>query len=423
MTKSISSETEVKDGIYTRLNRSRGGGQPLREVDRSFMGKKFGVNFSEVRVHTDGNAVQMSRELNAEAFTQGRDIYFGAGRYSPGTSLGKKLLAHELTHVLQQDTQNLKTKRYNDVRDENSAGRSAGSPIDEVSDCNTMGKRLHTAPKMYVQRRIGDGHDLTAARFAGNDVLEAVYDDERLIRRGSRGLAVRLIQQSLLAQGYALPRFGSDGIFGLETEGAVRQFQTNHRIKIDGIVGPETMEHLNRHDPGNVPSTPTPVSLTYTTVAPKTNLGCGGFSWGVRWGLGGATAATSGFVVQQLTFNLSRERCTGGRNDFRKTYWEAWQVRGGNIFVGTTTAPHSADTFSVPPTPDQRGINYEEGQATYIDGYTAPTTWGHVPEALSLPATTTMPAGWNGHVKLFRWLRNEFDCCAGRTNSNFTSHG
>jgi phage antirepressor YoqD-like protein len=66
------------------------------------MQKRFGSDFSGVRVHADSDAVQMNRELNAEAFTHGRDIYFGAGRYSPETSSGKKLLAHELTHVVQQ---------------------------------------------------------------------------------------------------------------------------------------------------------------------------------------------------------------------------------------------------------------------------------------------------------------------------------
>jgi len=55
-----------------------------------------------VRVHIDNESVQLNRKLNAEAFTVGRDIYFGAGRYSPYTSSGRKILAHELTHVVQQ---------------------------------------------------------------------------------------------------------------------------------------------------------------------------------------------------------------------------------------------------------------------------------------------------------------------------------
>lgn len=108
MTKRISGSTrQIRDDLHIQLNRSRSGGQPLPEADRSFMEKRFGVDFSGVRIHTDGNAVQMNRGLNAEAFTYGRDIYFGAGGYSPGTSSGKRLLAHELTHVVQQKSINV----------------------------------------------------------------------------------------------------------------------------------------------------------------------------------------------------------------------------------------------------------------------------------------------------------------------------
>jgi hypothetical protein len=66
------------------------------------MEPRFGVDFSQVRVHTDGAAVQMNRDLNAQAFAHGSNIYFGAGKYNPSSSDGKQLLAHELTHVVQQ---------------------------------------------------------------------------------------------------------------------------------------------------------------------------------------------------------------------------------------------------------------------------------------------------------------------------------
>ena len=103
MTKDVSSGTQhVRDDLHSRLSQSKGGGKPLADTDRNFMESMFGIDFSSVRLHTDSNAVQMSSELNAQAFTHGRDIYFRAGRYSPGTTPGKRLLAHELTHVVQQ---------------------------------------------------------------------------------------------------------------------------------------------------------------------------------------------------------------------------------------------------------------------------------------------------------------------------------
>lgn len=103
MTKSISKNTQKgQDNFRNRLNLNRYSGHALHDTNRDFMEGRFGVDLSAVRVHTDSNAVQMNRELNAEAFTYGEHIYFGAGRYNPATSTGKKLLGHELTHVVQQ---------------------------------------------------------------------------------------------------------------------------------------------------------------------------------------------------------------------------------------------------------------------------------------------------------------------------------
>ncbi|MEJ2212092.1 MAG: DUF4157 domain-containing protein, partial [Anaerolineae bacterium] len=66
------------------------------------MEPRFGADFGGVRVHTGGDAVQLTQHVQAQAFTHGQDVYFGAGKYNPGTDAGKHLLAHELTHVVQQ---------------------------------------------------------------------------------------------------------------------------------------------------------------------------------------------------------------------------------------------------------------------------------------------------------------------------------
>lgn len=93
---------ETSSDIESQLNRTKGGGSALSKEVRSFMEPRFGHDFSQVRVHTDSEAVQMNRELGAQAFTHGSDLYFGAGNYNSGSSDGKQLLAHELTHVVQQ---------------------------------------------------------------------------------------------------------------------------------------------------------------------------------------------------------------------------------------------------------------------------------------------------------------------------------
>jgi hypothetical protein len=81
----------------------RGGGQPLPSASRTFFEPYFGKDLGRVRIHTGGPAGQLAHDIRAEAFTVGSDIVFGEGRFSPTSQKGKWLLAHELTHVLQQE--------------------------------------------------------------------------------------------------------------------------------------------------------------------------------------------------------------------------------------------------------------------------------------------------------------------------------
>jgi hypothetical protein len=88
--------------ITEQLQSNKGSGESLPEQTQQDLGNKIGADFSNVNIHTDANAVQMSKELGAKAFTHGNDIYFNAGQYNPSSSQGKHLLVHELTHTVQQ---------------------------------------------------------------------------------------------------------------------------------------------------------------------------------------------------------------------------------------------------------------------------------------------------------------------------------
>ena len=88
--------------LTTKLNNTKGGGSPLLASTNQFMNNAFGNDFSGVRVHTGSNSIQMNQGLNARAFTHGSDVYFNKGEYSPNPSEGKRLLRHELAHVVQQ---------------------------------------------------------------------------------------------------------------------------------------------------------------------------------------------------------------------------------------------------------------------------------------------------------------------------------
>jgi len=92
----------VSPQLSTQIQQSAGSGAALPPAIQQDMGQKIGADFSGVKVHTDPQAASMSSALGAQAFTHGNDIYFNKGKYQPESSQGKHLLAHELTHTVQQ---------------------------------------------------------------------------------------------------------------------------------------------------------------------------------------------------------------------------------------------------------------------------------------------------------------------------------
>jgi hypothetical protein len=93
---------EVGGDFEQQLAATRGGGSPLPESVRTFMEPRFGTDFSGVRIHTGSQSAQLNRSVSAQAFTLGQDIYLGQGKDDVESAQGKSLLAHELTHVVQQ---------------------------------------------------------------------------------------------------------------------------------------------------------------------------------------------------------------------------------------------------------------------------------------------------------------------------------
>jgi Domain of unknown function (DUF4157) len=93
-------ETEEQSPVKNVLR--SGGGSPLDSPTRSYMEERMGQDFSDVRVHTGGAASESARSVNAQAYTVGNDIVFQSDKYAPESDPGKRMLAHELTHVVQQ---------------------------------------------------------------------------------------------------------------------------------------------------------------------------------------------------------------------------------------------------------------------------------------------------------------------------------
>lgn len=203
-------ETAVSPTLESRLASSAGSGSPLPDGVKTGMENGFGADFSAVRIHTGAGAAQMSRDINAQAFTHGNDIYFNEGKFSPGTTEGKTLLAHELTHTIQQK--------------------------------GMVRKKL--------QRTLGDGHDLASPRFSKLLDLEAAYDSEKILKKGGSGRGVQAVQMALYDIGFRLPKNGSSGDFDAETESAVKAFQkANPPLGDNGTVDAATITALDKRFP------------------------------------------------------------------------------------------------------------------------------------------------------------------------------
>ena len=99
----IEQQSASTKGVESQIDSFKGGGQPLPPTLRAYFEPRFGHDLSEVRIHAGAQAAEAAQSIDAQAFTVGQDVAFAAGQYSPETDEGKRLLAHELTHVIQQD--------------------------------------------------------------------------------------------------------------------------------------------------------------------------------------------------------------------------------------------------------------------------------------------------------------------------------
>jgi hypothetical protein len=238
-----------------------GNPRPLPDEVRGFMESRLDADLSGVRVHTDSDASQMSKQAQAEAFTHGQDVYYGAGK-SPRND---ELTAHELTHVIQQ-TGRVPLQKNGAVRAGSEGAPSGVEPLIQRSceACNAddkgeqsvenRGQSPNTPTQVLALQRADaevqqqkQDQDLQSPRFAGDPLLEACLNDKARLGMGARGDSVRKIQQALTDLG-RMPPSSVDGIYGSQTSNAVRQFKVDEQLTPStfGDVGPKTMARLDQ---------------------------------------------------------------------------------------------------------------------------------------------------------------------------------
>jgi len=132
----------------------RAPGQPLDASTRAFMEPRFGHDFSRVRVHANTQAAKSARAVNALAYTVGRDVVFGAGQYAPGTVQGQRLMAHELTHVVQQrQTAAPRTPQFFGGDEHKPAELEAESNANQIIT-GKQGDLVSAQPEPLLQRKL-----------------------------------------------------------------------------------------------------------------------------------------------------------------------------------------------------------------------------------------------------------------------------
>ncbi len=114
-------DEEAPSDLESSIQNARGSGQPLDSTLQAKMGQTMGADFSGVKVHTDAQSDQLNKSIQAKAFTTGKDVFFRQGAYNPSSSEGQELIAHELTHVVQQDS-NQSIQRKIDFKPEKLSG-------------------------------------------------------------------------------------------------------------------------------------------------------------------------------------------------------------------------------------------------------------------------------------------------------------
>lgn len=134
-----------------------GSGKPLDPALQQDMGQRFGHDFSQVRVHTGAAAEQSARDVHAHAYTVGHNIVFGSGRFVPGSQEGRKLIAHELTHVVQMEKSPFQIKRK--IRSDPQAsldGFLSGKGIQHYTESNRVYERPKGGAAIFEQHILID---------------------------------------------------------------------------------------------------------------------------------------------------------------------------------------------------------------------------------------------------------------------------
>jgi hypothetical protein len=198
--KAVSSQLpEVSDEMESRIKAAQGSGQPLSDSVRASLEPHFGRDFSQVRLHTDPEADELCQELGAKAFTTGHDVFFREGAYQPDSRSGKRLLGHEIAHVVQQGA--ARVSRQAAETEEAAADPKEEAKKELKDDVDKMKTRLEPEYIKDLLRIAGgcqaQGMEESAYKWALEEAAEAA---STLLKRKTAALDVKSAKKEIAAQ-------------------------------------------------------------------------------------------------------------------------------------------------------------------------------------------------------------------------------
>lgn len=229
--KAAAPPTEASTDIEQRIQRNRGQGIPIADQVRTPIEQAFGADFGGVKIHTNSESDQLNRSLNARAFTTGSDIFFKQGEYQPGTRGGQELLAHELTHVVQQNPGTVQRSHTSDTTPPTTTRSSVSQLI--TSKAAAFAQRYgqtSSAPGTIVQRRSSNGVSVSQMRFAPRQIpADGATTSQATVRYAGRIAGGAKLNWSISG-----PAFGTKvDANGLITPGAaVKKGAKRVRVKV-----------------------------------------------------------------------------------------------------------------------------------------------------------------------------------------------
>jgi outer membrane protein OmpA-like peptidoglycan-associated protein len=392
--------------LATQVDGLRGGGAPLAQSTRNFFEPRFGQDFSAVRIHANARAAESARSINALAYTHGSDIVFARGQYQPESFAGRKLLAHELAHVVQQSQ---------------TVQRRCGP--DQIT--NADGCEFPTSDPAVGPEPEPDGELL---RFNVNCSDFVSADEWRKARTFADSM---LATDRVRVHGFA--SMDGDYTFNVNLSCA-RAKMAAHALSGGGI--PHSQIEILAHGPTPGPvddrrsaileryprieRPPTPQLTGSVLTAPEPGF-CGDVFYELMWDISRPShAVNGGFVVQEVTITFSEEDCSDEPLPWEFVsplhYYEAWRVNPGEHHFDTTDDDTDQFYLRRTDTIPSTGSVHWTAVATYYDDvadlpshmvrHNLDTVAGPLRSSLMDPMLAGIPSRGVRHTLSITW-----DCC------------